>query len=206
MILNKFLSIFRASTVADKLVFNKRIRHGSHECPWREGPNETLQWTEQVCRWDLRAAEVQENAIQENQNPKKFVVHSGANENRKTLDSTKNLYWGIKLGLRSKVIVFFLPFSYQSLLLIQGFRLRYCVFYFHIYAPYRTVSKKMPFLTLNTTGICPQRHFFTKKFFYLRKKTYLCIWTTTSKKMPLKDMSKWTHSWCSSRRAKCDEA
>ena len=43
MILNKFLSIFRASTVADKLVFNKRIRHGGHEYPWREGPNETLQ-------------------------------------------------------------------------------------------------------------------------------------------------------------------
>ena len=98
MILNKFLSIFRASTVADKLVFNKRIRHGGHECPWREGPNETLQWTEQVCRWDLRADEVQENAIQENQNPKKFVVHSGANENRKTLDSTTTFIEGSNLG------------------------------------------------------------------------------------------------------------
>lgn len=50
LILNFFSSFFRASTVANKLVFNKRIRHGGHECPWREGPNETLQQTEQVCR------------------------------------------------------------------------------------------------------------------------------------------------------------
>ena len=74
--------------------------HGGHKCPWREGPNETLQRTEQVCGWYLRTAEVQENAIRENQNPQKYVVHSGANENRKTLDSKKNLYRGVKLGLK----------------------------------------------------------------------------------------------------------
>jgi hypothetical protein len=39
----------------------------------------------------LQTAEEQENAVQENQNPKKFVVHSSANEIRKTLDSKKNL-------------------------------------------------------------------------------------------------------------------
>ena len=31
-----------------------------------------------------------QNAIQKNQNPKKFVVHSGANENRKTLNRKAN--------------------------------------------------------------------------------------------------------------------
>lgn len=45
-----FFINFRASTVANKLIFNERIHHGGHECPWREGPNETLQQTEQVCR------------------------------------------------------------------------------------------------------------------------------------------------------------
>lgn len=171
MILNKFLSIFRASTVADKLAFNKRIRHGGHECPWRECPNETLQWTEQVCRWDLRAAEVQENAIQENQNPKKFVVHSGANENRKTLDSTKNLYWGIKLGLRSKVIVFFLPFSYQSLLLIQGFRLRYCVFSFiYTHLIERFHKKNAVFNIKHYRNMSTKTFSLLKNFFILEKR------------------------------------
>jgi len=33
---------------------------------------------------------VQEDAVQKNQNQQKFVVHSNANENRKTLISSKN--------------------------------------------------------------------------------------------------------------------
>ena len=38
------------------------------------------------------------NAIQKIQNPKKFVAHSGANENRKKLDSKKNFCEGSNLG------------------------------------------------------------------------------------------------------------